>query len=325
MKKFAKLTTLTLGLMATLTLSAAPINNNPVPAGGVKSALQNPNVQSKIANNQDVMNSLIQWLNANFVTGTPLQFAQAMKGNLQNFLANHSLVDLNWVVTQKITYALLSGADVDNPAVPTTLESSDAIKSRVPLFNIGSLLTQNSINVKSKEYVNAQILLSFVSGLNDPVSGLPKGVVSRGLGPVSDFQQQFGTYVAQQSVGLNVLYGLLNERVVKAGLGSQLGGPKKDMSPLELDEYMATRRLNVNDPKGWLGQLANATPAQMSKEQLMIMAEMRYEQYMTRRAIEQMNMLMAVQQLQMTGQNAVALKKLRDQVLTASTSTVLGN
>ena len=86
MKKFAKLTTLTLGLMATLTLSAAPINNNPVPAGGVKSALQNPNVQSKIANNQDVMNSLIQWLNANFVTGTPLQFAQAMKGNLQNFL-----------------------------------------------------------------------------------------------------------------------------------------------------------------------------------------------------------------------------------------------
>lgn len=321
MKKcFLKCIATMIALATTYAISAAPTDNNNL--NNTKSALQ-----SQAANAQNATNSLINWLNANLVTGTPPQFLQSLKGNWQTILANHDLNDLNWLLTQKFTLALLAGADIgdDSDMVPTTLMPSKELQSQVGHFNIGSLLSTTTIKPKSDEEKNAQILLQFVSGLNNAVSGLPKTIVTRGLGPVNDFQNQFGTYLAQQSVGLNVLYGLLNERLVKKGLGSQLGGPQQDMSPLALDQYMATRRLNVNDPNGWLSQLSNATPAQVAKEQLMLMSEMRYEMYLTRRSLEQMSMLMAVQQLQLNNADAAKLQQLKSDIMSASTSTVLGN
>ncbi len=282
-------------------------------------------LKSQGVNMQNATNSLIAWLNANLVNGIPPGFSKSMKGNWQIILANYSLSDLNWLLTQKFTFALLSGVDIStvDDDVPTTTMTLSEIKSKVGHFNIGSLLSTTTISPKSDEEKNAQVLLQFVSGLNNAVSALPSKIVSRGLGSVNQFQNQFGTYLAQQSVGLNALYNLLNERLVKKGLGAQLGGSQTDMSPLGLDEYMATRRLDVNDPNGWLSQLSTATPAQMSKEQLMLLAEMRYEMFLTRQTLEQMTTLMAVQQLQLNSADAVKLQQIKNNILSASTSSVL--
>lgn len=285
-------------------------------------------IRNQAGSMQYATNSLIAFLNAKFITGIPPAFTQSMKGNWQLILANFSLSDLNWLLTQKFTLAALAGLDIgqvvagDNDVPTTTMKLND-IKSRVGQFNIGSLLKTTSIEPQSVDETNALTLLQFVSGVNNGITGIPKRISVSGMGPIAAFQKQFGTYLAQQSVGLNVLYGLLSERLVKPGLGEQLGGPQKDMSPLALDQYMATRRLNVNDPNGWLAQLGNATPAQISKEQLMLMAEMRYEMYLMRRSQEETNMLLATQQLQQTGVAAEKLAKLKSDVMSAGTGNVI--
>ncbi len=324
MKKYV-LKCVFVALASTCIASAATVNNNTVNPNNNLNNMQ-AIVQSQAASTQNATNSLIRWLNANFVTGMPIEFSESMKNNLQTILANYNLNDLNWLLTQNFTYALLSGANVDDEEeVPSTTMKSDDIKAKIARFNIGSLLSTTTIKPNSSAEKNSRILLQFVSGLNNSVSALPSRIVSRGMGPISEFQSQFGTYVAQQSVGLNVLYGLLNERLVKSGLGTQLGGPEKDMSPLALEQYSATRRLNVNNPKGWLAQMSDATPAQVSKEQLMLMAEMRYEMYLTRRSLEQMSMLIAVQQLQSSTATAEKLQRLKSDVMSAGTANVLHN
>jgi hypothetical protein len=335
-----------------------------------KTALKNQGV-----NFQDATNSLIKWLNANFVNGIPPGFSKSIKGNFQNILANYSLSDLNWLLTQNFTLALLAGIDAsevggDDTTVPTAPSNDNVLKgmksalsvykydtvrpelknsppavyleSQVARFNIGSLLSTTTIEPNSAAEKNAHILLQFVSGLNGSVSGLPTKIADKGLGPVDEFQSQFGTYLAQQSVGLNALYNLLNERLVKKGLGSQLGtqlggsqgsqssqSSQADMSPLGLDQYMATRRLdNTNSGDGnntWMSQLSTATPAQMSKEQLIISSEILYETYLMRQSLEQITTLLAVQQLQASNANAEKLQQLKNEIMSANTSKALGN
>jgi hypothetical protein len=81
---------------------------------------------------------------------------------------------------------------------------------------------------------------------------------------------------------------------------------------------MAMRRLNVNDPNGWLAQLSNATPAQVSKEQLMLMAEMRYEMYLERRSMESIQTLLAVQELQNNDLKKDTLEKMQGDISSSS-------
>lgn len=326
-KRFLKYTTAIVTLASACAVMAAlPTNNNNANAANQKSALQN-----QAANTQNATNSLIRWLNANLVTGTPLEFSQSMKGNLQNIIANHNINNLDWELTRAITFIALKGqapadqqtqnaaqasqnniqvqtsqtADINalnnldpSDLVPKSTDSDKTIAQKLAQFNIAKLLSTNTIAPKSVDNKNALILMQFLSGLADSMSPLTAQQLKNNSGPINVFQQKYGVYVAQQSVGVNTLFSLLDERLVQKGLGSQLGGPQADMSPLALDQYMATRRLNVNDPNGWLAQVSTATPAQVNKDQLLLMAEMRYEMYLERIALENIQTLLAVQELQ---------------------------
>ena len=352
-KRFLKYTTAIVTLASTCAVMAAlPTNNNNANAANQKSALQN-----QAANTQNATNSLIRWLNANLVTGTPVEFPQSMKGNLQNIIANHNINNLDWELTRAITFIALKGqspssnttdqetpnspqgpanqnniqvqtsqtADINalnnlNPSelVPKSTDSDKTIAQKLAQFNIGKILSTNTITPKSIDNKNALILMQFVSGLADSVGPVSVQELKNNTGPIDVFQQKYGVYVAQQSVGVNTLFSLLDERLVQKGLGSQLGGPQADMSPLALDQYMATRRLNVNDPNGWLAQISNATPAQVNKEQLMLMAEMRYEMYLERRALESVQTLLAVQELQNNDSKKNELNKLQASISSSS-------
>jgi hypothetical protein len=348
-KRFLTYTTAIATLVGVCTAMAAlPTNSNNGNTTNQPSALQ-----SQAANAQNATNSLIRWLNANLITGTPLDFSQSMKGNLQNMVANHSINNLDWELTRVITFIELKGqaiadkqtqdalqtqasqrdiqAQTDQTAdinalnnldqstlVPKATDKDSIIAQKLAQFNIGKLLSTNTIAPKSVDNKNALILMQFVSGLADSVGPLTVQQLKQNSGPINDFQQQYGVYIAQQSVGVNALFSLLDERLVQKGLGSQLGGPQADMSPLALDQYMAMRRLNVNDPNGWLAQLSNATPAQVSKEQLMLMAEMRYEMYLERRSMESIQTLLAVQELQNNDLKKDTLEKMQGDISSSS-------
>ncbi|MCD6046225.1 MAG: icmX [Gammaproteobacteria bacterium] len=345
-KRLLQCVTALAALTCAFVMNAAPTANGNL--ADQKSALQ-----SQAANTQNATNSLIRWLNANLVTGTPLEFPQSMKANLQNILANHNINNLDWELTRAITFIALKGqaptdqktqnaiqtqtsqnniqvqasqtADINtlntqdtSDLVPKSTDTDKTVAQKLAQFNIGKLLSTNTIAPKSIDNKNALILMQFVSGLADSVGPLSPDQVKRNNGPINTFQQQYGVYVAQQSVGVNTLFSLLDERLVQKGLGTQLGGPQADMSPLALDQFMATRRLNVNDANGWLAQLSNATPAQVAKEQLMLMAEMRYEMYLTRRSLENIQTLIAVQELQSNDLKKNALQKLQADVSSAN-------
>lgn len=76
-------------------------------------------------------------------------------------------------------------------------------------------------------------------------------------------------------------------------------------SPLQLENYMATRR--ITDPR-WYASLVNDTPASLQRQQIMLMAENLAEAHKTRLAIERLNATMSVMILQFSSQNRTVLK-----------------
>ncbi len=377
MKQFFKHSTLAIGLVFGLTTYALPNNtlsnqNNPV-SPNTPITQNNLAQKQQAGNTQNATNSLILWLNNNLVNGTPLQFAQTMKGNWGSILSNESLSTLTWELTRGITFVDLKGTtpesgttndnsnsnnkktalaqketnsnnvDVSNRVlksgvsangidtsigllnvanqaklVPDSTTPDQIVTQKLSQFNIGKLLSTNTIAPKSEDDKNAQILMQFISGLATSVSPLTTQQINNNTGPINLFQPLYGVYVAQQSLGLNILYSLISERLVQKGLGTQLGGPQADMSPLAIDQYMATRRLNVNDPNGWLAQLSTAKPAVVMKEELMMLAEIRYELYETRRVLVNIEQLMAVQELQSNEAKADQLNKLQASIAGAN-------
>ena len=376
MKQFFKYSTLAIGLVFGLTTYALPNNtlgnqNNP-PNTNTPITQNNLAQKQQAGNTQNATNSLILWLNNNLVNGTPLQFAQAMKGNWGSILSNESLSTLTWELTRGITFVDLKGTTPENgntddtynsnnkkaalaqkgatsnngdassmpkngvsangidtsigllnianqaKLVPDSTTPDQIVTQKLSQFNIGKLLSTNTIAPKSEDDKNAQILMQFISGLATSVSPLTTQEITNNTGPINLFQPLYGVYVAQQSLGLNVLYSLISERLVQKGLGTQLGGPQANMSPLAVDQYMATRRLNVNDPNGWLAQLSTAKPAVVMKEELMMLAEIRYELYETRRVLVNIEQLMAVQELQTNELKADQLNKLQASIAGAN-------
>ncbi|MBY0377923.1 MAG: hypothetical protein K2Q14_07820, partial [Gammaproteobacteria bacterium] len=240
MKHFLQYSLVTLSLTLSLTTHAAITNNN---APNPKNLVE----KQQAANTQNATNSLILWLNSNLVNGTPLDFAKSMKGNWQNILSNEGVNNLNWQLTRAVTFVALKGvapatekntnnanattqqnndSDIGNEIaqlntanqanlVPKSIDGAGFIAKKLPQFNIGKLLSTNTIAPLSEDNKNAQILMQFLSGLANSVGPLSAQQLQNNSGPIDDFQQLYGTYVAQQSLGLNVLYSMISERLVR--------------------------------------------------------------------------------------------------------------
>ena len=158
--------------------------------------------------------------------------------------------------------------------------------------NMDSLVNKVSIGQKSAE--EALSFIKFVSNVTGPFQQpySEKDVKAR-LGTDQGMQEsvaRMGTLMASTSVGLSNYYYLYHERLNQAGLGESAklyhfnkdgshGDSIKDASPLQVDEFMAKRR--VVDPN-WYTYLAALPPAAIQRELTTILAEIRYELFKQR-------------------------------------------
>jgi len=82
--------------------------------------------------------------------------------------------------------------------------------------------------------------------------------------------------VASQTVATNNLNYLMAERTPVKGLGTKAGMSTADASPLQVEKYQATRRVNS---KQWYQQMQAATPATVQRETLFVLAELEKQNY----------------------------------------------
>lgn len=166
--------------------------------------------------------------------------------------------------------------------VPTT---QDQVQQKAAYFNGSSLL--NATTLSSQEVAAATSYINFVAGAGIPIQTPSGSWLTNGSSSTTSYLNSLGTYTAELSNGTNVLFNLLQERVGQKGLNGQ--------SAIEYDAAAANRRMSPT----WTGSVANMSPADMQREQLIIDAEMRYELYQNRMQLEQLNATMATLQLQL--------------------------
>gem|GEM_PF-4036906 len=217
--------------------------------------------------------------------------------------------------------------DLKNLPQANTQNSTTAVSIR----SISSLLNQTGL--KNSDANTARAFILYLSGQTDPVSPIPQNLEKSAPEEVEAFNGLVAVYAAAQSTGLNVLNYLLQERIIPStgnsgfadALSNQLYNqttglnPATPMSPLQLDEYMATRRVANGQ---WYQATQNATPGQLSRENLNLLAEIRYEMYEQRLQMEQMNATMAVLQLTLT---QAMLRPLLDKARKTAISTAQAN
>ncbi len=191
--------------------------------------------------------------------------------------------------------------------------SNKSKQAAAEAFSITSLLGQAGITKDSQTYKNAQNFIAFVSGQTNPINPLPKNIqaMSNPTTEVLAYRNALAAYATSLSVGLNVFNTMLENRVIpsgksklpdttfsdplKGGANSTLSlNASKNMSQLQLDQYMANRRVGNSQ---WYKDVDKATPVQLMRENVIILAEIRYEMFQQRLALGQMNATLAASQL----------------------------
>lgn len=171
----------------------------------------------------------------------------------------------------------------------------------------------------------AQNFINVVSGQNAPLPIIDFSSVSQIPGynstlyntiitdpAIAPYLATILTYTAQVAVGTSALYRYMGERMpvpntsantANSALTAAIAPPSptmltnlpKDPSVLQVREYLATRRLK--DP-AWFTQLQNESSLQLERQMVILLAEMRAEQFYTEMDLERINAAQSVQILQ---------------------------
>lgn len=267
---------------------------------------------------------IIDWLDTNLIQGNPFDLSASVKGNSQMIASNKQIPEMNNDQIQpQINQSLVGHNSFQRVTayanlLPTS-KDPQSMQNNGAIFNIGNIINKSTINIADVQ--KAQLTIDFVTGASNPITGLPSPANESTSRDVLAYKASFGSYITLQSVGANVLQGLLNERIPQNGLGAETGSGNSNMSPLGLDEFLATRRIDIgtNSAQEWTKKISTANQAQVNKEQLMLMAEMRYEAFEQRMQLEQLNATMAALQLELNQSlNSTSLNMQKSQVLNAN-------
>ncbi|MAZ39205.1 MAG: hypothetical protein CMF49_03720 [Legionellales bacterium] len=202
------------------------------------------------------------------------QIKPLAKNDTLSFLANNSLYVDNALDTQQ-QYAKV---------IPTTQQTA---QQNAIFFNSGTLL--NNMILKPGQAKAAQVYINFLADAGNPVPTPQGSWVNNGTSATTKYLNDLGTYNAQLSTGLNTLYLLFEERKPQTALGGK--------SALSYDAAAAERRMTPD----WYTKITGKqfTPADVSRESLVIQAEQRYELFEIRMQLEQLNTTMTTLQLQL--------------------------
>jgi len=185
-------------------------------------------------------------------------------------------------------------------------------------FDLNSLINPSIYTDNGQAADN---FIRFASGMATPISVLalnknndPDGITSKAGYPL--YMATLRSYAAMQAIGVGNLYHIYAERMplnqsgndpalidpALRGLGygaiAQLPANSPTFpsaSEIEIDQHSATRRLS--DPS-WRAGVQSATPMVLMREQLYLMAEIRYEMYKNRLELERLLATISAIQLQ---------------------------
>jgi hypothetical protein len=186
--------------------------------------------------------------------------------------------------------------------------SQSILTAIAPNFSMSTLVNQNGITTGNIIEAEAMNFILFLSGqpIIDPP--LTPDQLDGSSTLIKNYVAGLAAFASQQSTGVSVLNNLLKERTIQQGnhfndaLGNPVGASinvsnTQDMSPLQVDEYMATRRIGNQN---WYNAIQAANPAQLSQESLVLLAQINYQMLQQRMQLEQLNATLASIQLTLT-------------------------
>jgi len=212
---------------------------------------------------------------------------------------NSQMELLNGKTKKQASYDTLSYLSKNSLYVDNSLDTQQNFAKQVPigqhnakkqasLFNSGTLL--NNLTLNQQQQSDATNYILYLADAGNPIASPPEKAnwVTNGSSAATQYLNQFGTYNAQLSAGLGIMFNLLEERKPQ----SELNG----LSPLAHDAAAANRRMLPQ----WYQKITSDkfTAADIQREQLAILAEQRYESYQIRMQLENIASLLATMQMQ---------------------------
>jgi hypothetical protein len=202
-------------------------------------------------------------------------------------IIQQSLTQKNKTPEMQLSY--IQASDTPPPASSTNIFSEPTPPSPGQGdadFNMGSLIAPTAYD-QNGQYT-ADYFNKFMAYINTPLTTINWNSLSTSqkndvLGDANGqkYRTTLRSLVAARSVAMDNLYNIYSERLPVANLGTQTGIPNtQDASPLQVQEYVATRRTNSQD---WYNDMAQASPATVQREQLFVLAEMERQLYQLHR------------------------------------------
>jgi len=198
----------------------------------------------------------------------------------------------------------IKSVDVNSLLQPMTYSDLEATQAKNVIDALsGSLSPLNTVNFNQ--------LIANLSGNKD--TNL-KATLNQKQN--QDYLAALRSYIATQTVALGNLYQIYAERqpIDTNGLSPQLKDAvnvvakqttKGQVSPLQLENFMATRRILNKD---WYDNLIKENPATLQREQVQLLAENLAESYRTRMTTERLLATMSVLVLELNQQIRVQLQ-----------------
>jgi hypothetical protein len=191
-------------------------------------------------------------------------------------------------------------------------------------INLDSLITpvqypRTSGEVNEKQQ-SALLFINFITGVAQPMPSLNLAAAKNAkerddilnTPSVKKYFVAFLRQIANYSVGISNFYYLYAERVPiptqNRDIPSGLKLPEyltKEASPLAIDQYSATRRIQS---KEWYQEMQTTTPATIQREMLYLLAEMRYELFQLRMVNERLLATESAMQIKATNDNLPLLR-----------------
>jgi len=190
--------------------------------------------------------------------------------------------------------AIAKGADAVNSAMANSGNPNSAKQ-----FSASSIVDNVALTEGSQEMQQAESYITSLSGQNNPLRPPEKNMNTQKANSkisVQQYKAALGTFTAAQSAALNTLYKALAARTVQTGLGSDAGIPgKPNASPLEVQQYMVTQPFSSE----WADKVLNdASPNDLQKQQLFMLAGIQNLLFENRMQMEQININLAALILQ---------------------------
>ncbi len=187
-------------------------------------------------------------------------------------------------------------------------------------LNVGSLLTP--LTYDSDQAKNAASrFIQFSTGINEPLSVInisnlnadqKKKLDDTPAG--RDYRVYLRSLVAARSIAMDNILRMYAERLPVENLGKEAGIPDKDKvdaSPLQVQEYKATRRVTT---PSWYQAMSKAAPATVERETLFVLAEIREQLYRMQQDNQRVILLLSIMELQNMQTNKVLDKNKEDEI-----------